>query len=424
MRFVTGIAAAAVLCPVLAAGAGAAAGVHPAGDHDIRAGTWGTATEVPGTAALNKGGHAQITSVSCLVAGDCTAGGYYEDGSGHTQAFVVGEKNGIWAAAEEVPGSAALNKGGSALIGSVSCTSAGNCTGGGAYLNGSGHSLAMVAREKNGTWGKAEEVPGVAALGGTAYIESVSCPSAGNCSADGEFLEHTKTQVWAVSETKGSWGTAKELPGIAALNKGGIAGAESLSCGSAGNCSAGGFYYDHAGHEQAFIVGEKKGTWGTVREVPGSSALNSGGNAQITSVSCASAGNCAAGGDYTGHSGTEAFTIAEKGGTWGTVTEVPGSQALNSGGFALITSVSCASAGDCGAGGQYTGQSGKEQAFVAGERGGTWGKAAEVPGIAALNKGGSAQIAWVSCASAGHCGAGGYYTDSSMRIQAFVVSET
>jgi len=37
------------------------------------------------------------------------------------------------------------------------------------------------------------------------------------------------------------------------------------------------------------------GTWGTAQEVPGSAALNTGGNAEVTSVSCASVGNCAAG---------------------------------------------------------------------------------------------------------------------------------
>jgi hypothetical protein len=55
---------------------------------------------------------------------------------------------------------------------------------------------------------------------------------------------------------------------------------------------------------------------------------------------------------------------------------------------------------------------------------GTCGKAEQVPGTAGLNKGGSTQIAAVSCASVSHCGAGGFYVDNSGRRQAFVVSET
>ena len=52
---------------------------------------WGTAEEVPGTAALNQGGNAAITSVSCASAGECSAGGSYTDSSGHPQAFVDSE---------------------------------------------------------------------------------------------------------------------------------------------------------------------------------------------------------------------------------------------------------------------------------------------------------------------------------------------
>jgi hypothetical protein len=36
------------------------------------------------------------------------------------------------------------------------------------------------------------------------------------------------------------WGTAVEVPGIATLNVGGSAGMSSMSCPSAGNCAAGG----------------------------------------------------------------------------------------------------------------------------------------------------------------------------------------
>jgi hypothetical protein len=124
-----------------------------------------------------------------------------------------------------------------------------------------------------------------------------------------------------------------------------------------------------------------------------------------------------------------AARAAASGGTWGKAEEIPGIAALNKGGEAALTSVSCASAGNCSAGGYYTDSNGNEQAFVAGETNGTWGKAEEVPGTAALNKGGSegpadAQVSSMSCSSASHCSAGGYYTDGSGHAQAFIVGET
>jgi hypothetical protein len=86
--------------------------------------------------------------------------------------------------------------------------------------------------------------------------------------------------------------------------------------------------------------------------------------------------------------------------------------------------VSCASAGNCGAGGDYADSSGNRQAFVVSEVNGTWHAATEVPGTAALNKGGEAIVYSVSCAAASSCSAVGRYTDAAGHVQAFVVNKT
>ncbi|HXY43325.1 MAG TPA: IPT/TIG domain-containing protein, partial [Acidimicrobiales bacterium] len=95
-------------------------------------------------AALNAGGYAQVDSISCSSADNCSAGGYYYDASRHDEAFLVNEASGHWGKAEEVPGTAALNAGGQATVDSVSCTSAGNCSAGGAYYDALGHQQALV----------------------------------------------------------------------------------------------------------------------------------------------------------------------------------------------------------------------------------------------------------------------------------------
>jgi hypothetical protein len=102
---------------------------------------------VPGSGALNAGGDARVGSVSCALAGNCAAGGFYTDGSGHFQVFVVGERNGSWGTAIEVPRLGILNKGGFAGVNSVSCRSAGHCAAGGSYADGSGHSQAFVVSQ-------------------------------------------------------------------------------------------------------------------------------------------------------------------------------------------------------------------------------------------------------------------------------------
>ena len=394
--------------------------------------TWRTAI-VPGTRALNKGGEADVQSVSCGSAGNCAAGGDYMDRSGDTQAFVASERDGTWRRAIEVPGTGALNTGGFASVGSVSCGSAGNCLAGGSYFttsyaHTSGDVRPFVASERNGTWRRAIEVPGIAALNtgpdGSAGVGSVSCASAGNCVVGGEYTDSSShTQLFVASERNGAWQTAIEVPGTGALNTWGVAGLTSVSCGSAGNCVVGGYYTDGSG-TQAFVASERNGTWRTAIEVPGTGALTKAGlGAEVTSVSCASAGNCLAGGDYIDGSGRQAFVASERNGAWQTAIEVPGTGALNTGGTAGVTSVSCGSAGNCAVGGDYQGRSDNGQAFVASERNGTWRTAIKVPGTRALSKGRFAEIISVSCGSAGNCLAGGNYTDRAHHTQVFVASE-
>jgi hypothetical protein len=93
------------------------------------------------------------------------------------------------------------------------------------------------------------------------------------------------TALSSRAEAPGTWDNATDVPGTAALNAGGNAGTNSISCSSSGNCSAGGSYYDGSALSQAFVVNETNGTWGNAVEVPGSAALNVGGFAQVLSVS-------------------------------------------------------------------------------------------------------------------------------------------
>jgi hypothetical protein len=411
--------AAALWCATpVALTSAAAAGV-------ARVGAWRAAIEVPGTSALNKGGNAGIGSMSCALAGDCAAGGYYTDRSGHQQAFVASERHGAWRAIE-MPGSSALNKGGNADVAPVSCASTGDCAAGGYYTDRSGHQQAFVASERHGAWRAAIEVPGTGALnkGGNAQVGSMSCTSAGDCAAGGWYTDRSgHQQAFVASERHGAWRAAIKVPGTGRLNKGGNAEISSMSCTSAGNCVAGGWYTDRSGNQQAFVASERHGAWRAI-EVPGTARLNKGGFARVDAVSCASAGSCAAGGSYRDRAGNrQAFVARERHGTWEAAIEVPGTGALNKGGDAEVFDVSCASAGSCVAGGWYMDGSGAHQAFVASETNDAWRRAIEVPGTGRLNRDGGAMAGSVSCASAGNCAAGGWYVDGSAHQQGFVARE-
>jgi hypothetical protein len=406
-----------------AAWAAGAAGAVPA------SGTWHSATEVLGIAALNVGGDAQIESVSCSSQGNCGAGGFYTDGSGVQQAFVVNEVAGTWHTAHEVPGTAALNVGpAGAMVNSVSCRSAGNCSAGGFYSDSSGGFQAFAVSEVSGTWGTAAEVPGTDTLnaGADAWVNSVACGSAGNCVAGGTYTDSAgNQQAFVDSQVSGTWRTAVELPGTATLNVGGSAQVSSVSCPSPGNCAAGGYFTNSSDRGQAFVASRVNGVWGRAKEALNTGTLNKGGDASVTSISCPSAGNCTAGGYYTdGSGGQQVFAFNQVSGTWQEAREIPGTGTLNKRGVALLLSVSCHAAGNCATGGSYVDGLGQRQAFIASRVKDAWHTAEEVPGTARLNKPrGDAQTMAVSCGAPGNCAAVGYYSDLNHNLQVFVVNE-
>ena len=191
----------------------------------------------------------------------------------------------------------------------------------------------------------------------------------GVCAAGGSYQTSSlDDRIFVVNETNGSWGKATKLRRTDhAVN--------SISCAAAGECAAGGAV---AGG-QGFVVNETNSKWGRAIEVPGT--LNSGHGAEVDSISCAAAGNCAAGGTYTdshGHGHEQVFVISETNGHWGRAIEVPGTARLHSQYDPARISISCAAAGDCAAGGYVHGRRGLPHAFVVSETSGRWAKAIQV----------------------------------------------
>jgi hypothetical protein len=421
-----------ISCP--AAGDCAAGGLYNDASHVNQAfvvgeghGKWGKAKELPGTAALNVGGQAYVQNISCAAPGYCSATGSFIDGSARVQTFVAGESKGTWGKAVPAPGLAALNAGGQANPSSLSCAAKGACSAGGAYKDVSGHTQAFVISESGGHWSKAIEVPGTAALntGSSALVTAVSCTSAGNCSAGGYYTDAlARIEPFVVSEVSGHWGKAREVPRSSTLNTGGKAEILALSCSSPGNCSAGGYFTTASHHQEALIVQEMRGTWGNAIEVPGSAKLNTGNRAVVESLSCAKAADCSAVGYFQDTVGQQAFVVNQKYGRWSAAGAIPGLAKLNKRDFAAAASVSCSSALNCTAGGFYFDASNHQHAFVATKLNGRWGTAIPIPGLAALDKGFDGYVYSVSCASAGNCGVGGFYKDGGGHIQAFVVNET
>ena len=168
-----------------------------------------------------------------------------------------------------------------------------------------------------------------------------------------------------VSETNGSWGNAIEVPGTATLNGGGDARCE-LDFVPRGRCVRCRRLLRPAamqviGAYQPFVVRTRRsGVWGNAITVPGTVPLNTGSDAAVNSISCAAAGECAAGGTLHGRliATQQAFVVSEKNGRWrqrdrGARYGETQQQRLcrrRKG----VNSISCAAVGECVAGGSYT----------------------------------------------------------------------
>lgn len=382
-------------------------------------GTWHKAIPVPGARALNARKNGFISSVSCTRPGDCSAGGRYLGPKGPPRAFVVDEVNGIWRNAITLP----VDGLGDVEVSALACASPGNCSAAGTRgVGGTARGLdgTFVVNQVNGRWRKPIPVPGKLTFVYGGWVQSVSCPSAGNCTVAGWYENSGDlSQAFVASEVNGTWHNYIKVPGALALPGNGGTQAASLSCPKPGNCTVAGNFIGGAG----FLASEANGTWHNAKPVPGLANLGTG---QVTALSCATAGNCSAAGWYhDNHGQNRAFVISKVNGTWHNAIEVPGMRGLHPPGNGVVTALSCPARGNCSAGGFYYGAA-YAQGFVVNEVNGTWHNAIKVPGLSALNRSGSAQVTALSCARAGKCSAGGYYHATRYGLfagQVFVASE-
>jgi hypothetical protein len=95
-------------------------------------------------------------------------------------------------------------------------------------------------------------------------LGSVSCASAANCTALGFYTDSSDNyQPLLLNETNGTWATGVEAippanagpPPVRGSPGGVIVTVNALSCAPGGGCSAVGYYGDKSGHQQGLLLG-------------------------------------------------------------------------------------------------------------------------------------------------------------------------
>jgi hypothetical protein len=404
--------------------------------------TWGKAVPVPGLAQLGGGGPTDVTALACPAAGRCTIGGWYVDPSGTLQPFVASSTNGVFGEAAGIFTVTDQVSSFIARVTALSCATPGNCT---AALEipefppGGAQPIprAFVVTQTSGQWGTPQsvDIPDVSATTPTG-ISSVSCWAPAGCMVVGGSGDTGSERPILAIQGNGTWGFQNTVPGldgpgVTDFNPVADSAALQVSCSQTTTCAVAGIYGDHHGNQQAFVASWGSGHWAT-QTVPGSAELNQGGQTFPNGLSCGADGGCAVAGQVSVNPASDpdvsvqSFASSRLGGSWSNAQEIAGIDNLPD---SNALAASCPPAGSCLIGGFYDVSDSNQQAYVADENTlagtkdiGSFGGAQLVAGN--LNVGKTAAVNDISCARAGECAIGGFYTDSHGKTQGFIAVQS
>jgi uncharacterized protein (DUF2147 family) len=376
-----------------------------------------------------------LPALTCVSPGNCEAAGAYTSAKGDVEGLILNESKGVWTAPMSltVPPGAALDPG--VTIYGLSCGTLGNCAAVGSYEDASGNIEAFIANEVNAKWSSAKEVTlptGALGVGQNALVRSIDCTSAGNCSAVGNYQDNNsltpRSQSFVADEVNGTWHHSIEVTTAAAANFDPFITLNQISCASSTNCVAVGSFIDSNDVTQGLIVNEIKGAWskGVALSLPSSASAYAG--ASLSEVDCVRDSNCTVVGTFSTTSGAvQGLSAHGAHGAWSRAKELtmPGNANTNPHVFLYgYDGISCATATSCSIGGQYQDSAGNDQGFLENEVAGRWTSAVTLslpPG--ATEAGANGGVIAVTCPSSNNCRAGAAYLDSAGNYQALIASD-
>jgi hypothetical protein len=292
----------------------------------------------------------------------------------------------------------------------TACTGAGNCAAGGAYQDGSEPVEPVVATQSHGHWSRGIRLllPRNASRQPYSEVNGIACISAGNCVAVGDYEYGTSNslQAFIATESHGVWehAFAPRLPSNSSAPASAQLGA--VACTHSGFCEAVGSYQDSSGNDQIMALAKPAGSaWRPAAEVasPASAAANP--DAFVTGVACTSPGSCVAVGNYSVSSSRfAALGAVESRGIWHQASGIAAPRGAISSTFTAISSIACSAAESCLGVGEYAVSATQSRAMSVTESKGRFSAAAE---ITAVPRGTSAHpstyLLGVSCPSHGTC---------------------
>ena len=317
----------------------ASGGVTPGIVEEV-SGRWGSGTAVPLPADAAVPADAGLSSVSCPQAGSCVAVGSYLDTSGSEQPLLVEQVAGRWSAGTDPGLPSGAGKG---SLSSVFCASTGNCVAFGSYAAG----YPWVLKEAAGAWTvhrpRTPTLPnGAPATNAAAF----SCSSLTRCTGIGLYAPAQSVgRPFVLTYGSGSWSAAfVKLPANASAEP---ASLQTVACPSIGNCSAVGTYTPaDDGRPAVFFVDEISGRWQqAVQARPPTDGRDYQRFDHVGSIACQSAGNCTVYGNYEVHSHEAGWIASEISGRWSRA--ITASVPLGANPSSELYSMSCGAPRNC-----------------------------------------------------------------------------
>lgn len=315
-----------------------------------------------------------------------------------------------------------------ATVNSVACPAAGACTAVGTYEATGGVPFGLLLNQAGGVWSGsvAARLPAGAGSYPDVNLTTVSCATAGNCAAVGDYVDNGyRQQGLMINLRRGAW-----RPGVRTSPPPGAAGnpeitLNSIACAAAGDCTAVGSYLNSAGSPAALVVSETNWSWSQAQSVSLPTGATASGASSLTAVSCPTVGYCSAVGWYTDSSGgIQGLLLTQTAGHWATASEavLPGGAAAQPN--VSLSAIDCYSAGNCSATGSYVDTAANQFGLVVSSTGGAWGAAQQAPLPSNAQDPQAASLNAIDCTGPGYCTAVGEYTDPSLTLQGMIVTES
>lgn len=240
-----------------------------------------------------------LAGVSCASRGVCVAVGYDGNLRGTAGRTTVERWNGTRWSIQRTPHPAGAR---AAFLSGVSCRTPVACAAAGFFINRAGMGITLAERWDGTSWSIQRTRTPAAAI--DAQLIGVSCSSAVACTSVGYFSDVTGIQVMIAERWNATrWALQRTRYPVGAR----YVQLSGVSCASPGSCAAVGLFNNTPGFDVT-LAEHWNGTRWRIQPTPDPAGAT---NSSLGAVSCPSKRNCIAVGDFTSSAGV-GMTLVER----------------------------------------------------------------------------------------------------------------